>query len=114
MTRECSGCGERDCDGRCYSESPSADELLALAVAKLERDYGLTEVAQAKGRSMNPERSAFGMVIDELLRSQEQRHAWLFKAAAQIRRWREIDRLQGINWGDESTARNAPAKGSDQ
>ena len=44
------------------------------------------------------------IAIDRLNAMQEERHAWLSIAAAQIRKWREEDEANGIEW-ESSTKR---------
>lgn len=42
----CSGCGEHECDGSCYNDTPlppTIDELMAIAVADLRRKYAAPE-----------------------------------------------------------------------
>ena len=37
--------------------------------------------------------------MDKLIADQNRRHAWLYEAGEQVRKWKEEDRLKGEPWG---------------
>ena len=41
------------------------------------------------------------LVIENMHAEQERRHAWIGRAAEQIRRWKEEDAAAGMPWGAE-------------
>ena len=57
-------------------------------------------------------------ITDRLIDLQLERHAWLTRAAEQVRQWKAEDAANGMPWGEtESTreagcANNAPASNS--
>jgi hypothetical protein len=87
----------RRCNQAKAGRMPTGCELISLEIVNAKRSPGCigNPPSHVRSEQQQPILSA----IDALNAHMERRHSWLKTASEQIRKWREEDARNGIEWG---------------